>query len=311
MVINNEIIKPGKYKTVKIPVASLPSGTKIDLFAHVFRSKKPGPTLLLVGGVHGDEINGIEIVRRFSNLPIKSFLKNGSIIAVPLLNIYGFINFSREFPDGKDVNRSFPGSKSGSLASAVAYTFTKEILPLADFALDFHTGGKSVYNWPQARVFGADKKSVKLAQEFNMPVTVHSNLISKSLRKTAFTTKIPMVVFEGGESLRIDEYSIQEGLKGIKKVLVAKKMADLEVEKIKSLEFSSRSWVRSNKSGIFICEKKSGEFVKKGDILGRVTDPYNTYQVKVLSKLDGYIFGHNNNPVVNKGDALFHIGYNA
>ena len=284
MIINKQTIKAGETKTVKLPVANLPSGTEINLFAHVFRSENPGPTLLLVGGVHGDEINGVEIVRRFVDSEIGSFLKSGSIIAVPLLNVYGFINFSREFPDGKDVNRSFPGTKNGSLASAIAHKFTNEILPLADFAIDFHTGGKSVYNWPQARYSGGNSKSLELAKIFNMPVTVKSGLISKSLRKTAYSKKIPMIVFEGGESLRIDEYSIGEGLKGIRKVLVANKMANLDVEQIESLSFSLKSWIRSTRSGVFICEKKSGEFVKKGEILGRVTDPYNTYQMKVLAK---------------------------
>ncbi len=310
MVINKETIEPGEERQVRLQVANLPSGTEISLIAHVYRSKKPGPTLLLIGGVHGDEINGVEIVRRFMNRKIMNFLTAGTIIAVPLLNVYGFINFSREFPDGKDVNRSFPGAKAGSLAAAIAYKFTQEILPLADLAIDFHTGGKSVYNYPQVRYSAEDERSFKLAKEFNMPVTVQSGLISRSLRKTAYSKKIPMVVFEGGESLRIDELSIKEGISGILKVLKANGMTEMAVEAIESSTFSNKTWVRSNKSGIFICEKKSGDFVEKGGVLGRVTDPYNTYQSKIKSKVTGFIFGHNNNPVVNKGDALFHIGYN-
>ncbi len=309
MIICDQKIKPGQNKTIQIPVANLPSGTAINLFTHVFRSENPGPTLLIIGGVHGDEINGVEIVSRAVRSKIFKNLTCGNVIAVPLLNVYGFINFSREFPDGKDVNRSFPGSKSGSLASRIAYVFTQHVLPLADFALDFHTGGKSVYNYPQGRYTGEDPKSYELAKQFNMPYTIKSGLIAKSLRKTAFSKEIPMVVFEGGESLRIDDYSVKEGIRGIKNVLVQNKMLAAKETRISTREFNEKKWVRANRAGIFIQEKKSGEKVQKGDLLGTITDPYNTYQSKVFAKLSGTIFGHNNNPVVNKGDALFHIGY--
>lgn len=308
MKIYNTTIQPGQSATIQIPVANLPSGTEINLFAHVYRSKNPGPTLLVTGGVHGDEVNGIEIVRRAVREKMFSNLKAGAVIAVPLLNVYGFINFSRGFPDGKDVNRAFPGSKSGSLASMIAHAFTQEILPHADFALDFHTGGKSVYNFPQARYSVEDKESYTLACELNMPCTIKSGLIAKSLRKTAYFRKIPMVVFEGGESLRIDEFSIAEGLRGVKNVLISRGMRDGEPQIIESHELETKMWIRANKSGIFSLKKKSGDFVQKGELLGKITNPYNTYQTKVTAKMEGFIFGHNNNPVVNKGDALFHIG---
>ena len=308
MIIYNQTIKPGKSCTVQIPVANLPSGTEINLKAHVFRSKKPGPTVLLIGGVHGDEINGVELVRRAVGENMFKKLLCGTVIAVPLLNVYGFINFSREFPDGKDVNRSFPGTKSGSLASRVAHAFTRHLLPLADLAIDYHTGGKSIYNYPQVRYSEEDKASYELAKQFNMPFTIQSGLISRSLRKTACSQKIPMIVFEGGESLRIDNYSVKEGLRGLQNVLVANKMIAGKSKKVKSKTLESKTWVRANRSGVFILEKKSGDWVESGELLGRITDPYNTYQSNVKAKTSGYIFGHNNNPVVNKGDALFHIG---
>ncbi|MFT5823839.1 MAG: putative deacylase [Crocinitomix sp.] len=310
MIIHNKTIELGEKCTVQIPVANLPSGTEIDLFAHVYRSKVEGPTVLLIGGVHGDEINGVEIVRRAVQDKFFSSLICGSVIAVPLLNVYGFINFSRGFPDGKDVNRGFPGTKTGSLSARIAHTFTNNILPAADLAIDFHTGGNSIYNYPQARYTSEDPESYRLAQEMNMPCTLKSGLIPKSLRKTANNKGIPMVVFEGGESLRIDEYSINEGLRGIHNVLVHRGMIDGATKEVPDNSFSKKTWVRATRSGIVILEKKSGDFVQKGQLLARVTNPYNTYQSKVLSKVDGFIFGHNNNPVINKGDALFHIGYN-
>ena len=310
MKIYDRTIAPGESCTVQIPVANLPSGTEIDLFAHVFRSKNPGPTLLVIGGVHGDEINGIEIVRRAVRNKVFNSLKSGSVIAVPLLNVYGFINFSRGFPDGKDVNRGFPGTKLGSLASRIAHTFTQQILPAADFAIDFHTGGKSIYNYPQVRFSEGDPESVKLADELNMTYAIKSTLIPKSLRKTAFLKGIPMIVFEGGESLRVDEYAISEGLRGINNVLVHRNMIKGDEKRIPTNKLLNKTWIRANRSGIFNLEKKSGDFIQKGEVLGRITNPYNTYQSKVTARVEGFIFGHNNNPVVNKGDALFHIGYN-
>ena len=265
--------------------------------------------MLVIGGIHGDEINGIEIVRRAVKNGMFRKISKGSVIAIPLLNIYGFINFSRGFPDGKDVNRSFPGSKKGSLASRIAYTLTHDILPLCDFGLDFHTGGASVYNYPQVRAYRDDEESMKLAHEFNMPLVVKTGLITNSFRKAAHNKGIPIVVFEGGESLRMDEFSINEGLRGIISVMAAKGMIKSKVPKVKSVTFETNTWLRAHRSGVFVLHKTSGEKVKKGDILGIITDPYGGPETKVKARQNGIIFGHNNKPVINQGDALFHIGY--
>ena len=206
MIINNIEIKPGKNKTVELKISKLASGTSISIQAHIFRSKNEGPTIMIAGGVHGDEINGVEIVRRAVDSGIFHTLNCGTIIALPLVNIYGFINFSRELPDGKDVNRSFPGSKNGSLASRVAHVITHQILPHIDLGLDFHTGGSSIYNYPQVRAFRDDLKSLELAKIFNAPLTIESGLVPKSLRKEAHKKNIPMLVYEGGESLRLDDF---------------------------------------------------------------------------------------------------------
>lgn len=309
MVINGVEIKPGKKATIDIPVATLPSATKIDVVAHVYRARKPGPTALFLGGIHGDEINGIEIVRRAEKEKLFSKLKMGAVIAIPLLNVYGFINSSRDLPDGKDLNRNFPGKKSGSLASRLAYTLTKEILPHVDFAIDFHTGGKSLYNFPQVRVFKDDEASIELAKEFNMPFIIHTGLIKKSLRKIAHTNDIPMLVFEGGEAMRLDETSIAAGMKGIQRVLYAKGMVDQRVRRVRMIEIPDNRWIRATRSGMFISMKKSGDTVKKGEVLGQITGPFGNFQVKIKARRDAIIFGHNNSPVVNQGDALFHIGF--
>jgi len=309
MIINNYEVLPGKNATLRIPVASLPSGNTVNLFAHVYRSKKPGPTMLVIGGIHGDEINGIEIVRRAVKSGLFKKLKKGSVIAIPLLNIYGFINFSRGLSDGKDVNRSFPGSRKGSLASRIAYTLTHDILPLCDFGLDFHTGGASVYNYPQVRAYRDDEKCMELAQLFGAPHIVKTGLITNSFRKAAHVKGIPILVFEGGESLRMDEFSIEQGLKGIKSVLIGKGMTTGIETVSESLIFESNSWIRANRSGLFIHKKESGDAVEKGQVLGIISDPYGGPETKVRARKKGVIFGHNNKPVVSQGDALFHIGY--
>ncbi|UKN01106.1 succinylglutamate desuccinylase/aspartoacylase family protein [Paracrocinitomix mangrovi] len=302
-------IPPGKNITVDIPIFRLPTNTPIDIIAHVFRSKNEGPTMLVLGGIHGDELNGVEIVKRAEKSKMFHKLQAGTVIAVPLLNVFGFINFSRGLPDGKDVNRSFPGTKSGSLASRVAYALTKEILPHVDFGIDFHTGGKSIYNFPQSRAYSADPASIQLAEEFGMPCFIKGGLLNKSLRKTAHKMGIPMIVFEGGESSRMDEFSVDEALKGIQRVLVARNMVPAKkVASNKPIVIERSIWVRANRSGIFRCIKQSGDFVKKGDILGTISGPFGNFEVKVKAKNDGFIYGHNNLPVISQGDALFHIG---
>ena len=308
MIINKTEIKKGENKTVKLDISKLASGTVISIQANVFRSKKDGPTILVTGGVHGDEVNGVEIVRRAVHQNIFNHLNCGTVIAIPLVNIYGFINFSRDLPDGKDVNRSFPGSKNGSLASRVANVLTKHILPLVDYGLDFHTGGHSIYNYPQVRANKEDEKSLELAKIFNAPLLVKTGLINKSFRKEAFKHNVPMIVFEGGESLRLDDFSIREGINGIRRVLSHFNMIDEIVDGQQTQIITKHRWLRASVAGVFLPQIKSGEFFKKGDVLGVITNPYNQFEKKIIAKQDGFVFGHDNKPVINQGKALFHIG---
>jgi len=308
MIINKIEIKPGENKDVELRISKLASGTIVSLRAQIFRSKNEGPTILLTGGIHGDEINGVEIVRQSIKLGLFDDLNIGGIIAIPLVNIDGFNNFSRDLPDGKDVNRSFPGSKTGSLASRVANTISTLILPLVDFGLDFHTGGASIHNYPQVRVNKNDDQSLALAEVFNALLIVETGLVKKSLRKEAFAFDIPMIVFEGGESLRIDQNAINEGIRGIKRVLSHHNMIDENISPQSSQTIKEHKWLRAASAGIFVPIKKSGEHFKTGDTLGVITNPYNEFEKKIIAKQDGFIFGHDNKPVVNQGKALFHIG---
>jgi predicted deacylase len=308
--INGIDVMPGERKLIKLDVSKLPSGTKIHIDAHVFRSFEPGPCILIVGGVHGDEINGIQIVRKGVENRVFENLRIGSVIAIPLLNVFGFINFSRDVPDGKDVNRSFPGTLKGSLASRVARAVTKEILPNANFLLDFHTGGSSRYNLPQIRYSVLDPVARDLAYAFSPPVILQKTMIARSFRKVAFENKIPTIVYEGGESVRLDGFSIERGYEGMLRVLNHLGILDIQMPNRESIfHFNKTSWIRSPRAGLFIWTKKSGSHICKGEPVGVIKDPQGYSSHKVSASRDGFIIGHNNASVVHVGDALFHIAY--
>lgn len=308
IIIGKSKIARGDIKMVDLNVGTLPSGTKIEIKANVFRASEPGPCALMLGGVHGDEINGVEIVRKALEENIFDKLLKGTVIAIPLLNIFGFINFSREVPDGKDVNRSFPGTSNGSLASRVARALTKEILPQVDFGIDFHTGGASRYNFPQIRYSKTDKVAKALGEAFNAPYLIQKPLITKSLRKAAKDMGIPVIVYEGGESVRLDGFSISKGFEGMKRVLKSQGMlAEAKDANHKMIHVSKTGWIRAPKSGLFTWTRNSGVFIEKGELLGHIKNPYGTKTAKVIARKEGYIIGHNNASVVNQGDALFHI----
>jgi len=254
--------------------------------------------------LHGDEINGVETVRRSVMEGLFENLTSGSVIAIPLLNVYGFINFSRDAVDGKDVNRSFPGSVKGSLASRVAYTLSQTILPLVDFGVDFHTGGSSRYNYPQVRYTVGDSAAKTLAEQFAAPYLMEKKNLEKTLRHTAAGMDIPILVYEGGESLRFDGFSIDHGLKGMQRILFQQNMLKTDAPAHHSPKYFSKfTWMRAEESGMFMWMQASGAKVSKGEVLGVINSPHGNKEIRVLAKQDGYIVGHNNAPVVNAGDA--------
>ncbi len=310
ILIHNVQIDPGQQEIVKISVGQLPSGNLIKIQAHVYRSMEDGPVLLVLAGIHGDEVNGVEIVRRAIERGHFEQLQRGTVIAIPIVNIYGFINFSRDVPDGKDVNRSFPGNMKGSLASRVARTLTRKILPHADIVVDFHTGGLSHYNYPQIRFTRGDLLSEKLARYFSAPFLVAKPTIPKSLRKAALVKKKPTLVFEGGESLRYDGFSLEKGLTGLQRLMHSQGMVgETPPPATDPLLFRKTTWIRAPRAGMFLWYKCSGHRTYKGEVLGIINNPYGKGSVKVTASRDGYLIGHNNAPVVSQGDALFHVGY--
>lgn len=307
--IRGQKVGLGESKLIKIPIDRLPTGTLIEIPVYIFNGKKAGPTVLLQGGLHGDEVNSIELVRRL--LIDKSYkILCGCVIVVPLLNIFGFINLSRDM-HGKDVNRSFPGSKTGSLASRMAYYLMKELTENVDFGIDFHTGGGQRSNFPQIRYTPEDQNAKALATTFKAPMMFGSKLIAKSFRNACYRKGIPIIVYEAGESLRLDEEAIQQGIYGTLRVLRSFNMISSNVEipeGEESIIITKRKWIRAKVAGLFNLKVKNGDKVKKGHILGFIMDTYGETKFAVKAPQDGYIIAVNFFPIVNMGDALFHFG---
>lgn len=307
--INNHKVEPGEQKEIQLNIARLPTYTNIDLPVHVFRAQEEGPTLLLTGGLHGDELNGIEIVRRMIS---KDLLmpRKGSVIAIPLVNVYGFIQNVRGLPDGKDINRSFPGIKGGSLARLLAYTLMNEIVPQIDYGIDFHTGGAARSNYPQIRCTFDVEKNKELANAFKAPFVIHSSLIEKSFRKAAHKKGKHILVYEAGESTRFYDFGIQEGINGTLRLMKYLGMKEEAPKPIRVTEmYRKTTWVRAKYAGLFRPKIELGDEVKKRQILGHVTDPYGNEQFKFVCPHDGRVIGLNFAPVVHKGDALLHLAY--
>lgn len=301
-------IRPGEFKEVNINIARLPSRTQIDTPIYVYRAPVDGPVLALTAGMHGDEINGMEIVRRIIDAGHHKVLR-GTTVCMPIINVYGFLNYSREVPDGKDVNRSFPGSKSGSLASRVAWHLTHDIIPFIDAGIDFHTGGSMRTNYPQVRCVMQEPRNVELANAFHAPFTIDSPFRPHSLRQTAAKKGKNIIVYEGGESLRMDFQAIEEGINGTLRLMKFLNMIDEAPKaKVPSKIVWNSSWIRARTAGIFHPHIQAGDLIDKGQLVGSITDPFGEFRERIKSPVTGHVVGLNNNPVVNAGDALMHVG---
>ena len=256
-----------------------------------------------MAGMHGDEVNGIETIRRMLRRDLLQPAR-GTVVAIPILNIYGFLNFSREVPDGKDVNRAFPGSPRGSLASRVAHRFMREIMPLLDCGIDFHTGGAARANFPQVRCeLGVDAATDALAAAFGAPFTLHAGLRPGSVREAAQRLGKRLIVFETGESLRLDEPGIELAVAGTLRVLHHLGMGPAAPAPAQpSIVCRRHTWLRARFAGLFRAHVQNGVFLEKGQVYGSVADPYGERAVRLESPVSGYVV-----PVVNQGDALLHL----
>ncbi|MEP5256245.1 MAG: succinylglutamate desuccinylase/aspartoacylase family protein [Winogradskyella arenosi] len=300
----------GQSAKVSFNVAKLHTQNTIDVPVIIERSKKPGPVVLITAGIHGDEVNGVEIVRQIISKGLNK-PKRGTIICIPVINVFGFIHLNREFPDGRDLNRVFPGTSAGSLASRVANKLVNEILPHADLVLDFHTGGANRFNAAQIRIIKDDPYLDELANVFGAPFVLYSKNLSKSFRKTCFKSGIPILLFEGGKSSYIDNSITNTAVNGTKRVLHHLNMLgrNFKVSQPKKpcIHLLDSKWIRAKYSGMFKATIGINSEVTKGDILGSITDPYGSFNHFVKAPNNGYIFNINESPIIYQGDAIFHI----
>lgn len=306
-VILGHEIKKGKRAVLEMDVAKLHTRNNLSVPVIIERSKKDGPVLLLIGGVHGDEVNGVAIVRDIIRKKINK-PQIGTVICIPVFNVLGYLNQQREFPDGRDLNRMFPGSASGSLASQFAYKFTKEIAPLVDYIIDFHTGGASRENFPNVRCDFKNKRALELAKLFGAKFIVDSNYILKSIRDTFDKMGKTILLYEGGKSLYIDDNVISCGVNGTLNIMkhLGMQEGDL-ITDIKSVMLTKNKWLRAPHSGIFESLVKNGSNVKQKEVIGRISDPYGEFERKIFAPFDCCIYGLNTAPIVYKGDAIFHV----
>lgn len=311
LIIFDTPIKYG-HNVVNIEIAKLHTRTPLFIPIIIERSRKAGPTILLSAGIHGDEVNGVEIVRQIIT---KKYNKpdRGMIICIPIVNVFGFLNQDRKFPDGRDLNRSFPGSPKGSLASRFAHHIMTEIVPHVDYVIDYHTGGASRFNFAQIRYNPNDKECEELAKVFGTKFIMRASTRDHSFRDVVSSLGKKVLMFEGGKAMHLDRIVTKAGIEGTMRVLHKLKLRDFTKELARDekpnapIVVNSSSWVRAKYSGMFRSYKANGSFVSKGERIGTITDPFGDFEKIVKAKWDGYVICVNHNPIVNQGDALMHI----
>jgi predicted deacylase len=318
--IAGKTVGPGERRRIALPVASLPTQGQLTMTVEAICGRESGPRLFLCAAIHGDELNGIEIIRIILEHVNPKNLR-GALVVVPVVNIFGFLNQSRWLPDRRDLNRSFPGSKKGSLASRMAHLFMNEVVAHCTHGIDLHTGSASRNNMPQVRADLTSPETLRLAEAFSAPVIVHSALRDGSLREAATEAGLHMLVYEGGASSRFNAEAIACGAEGVLSVMDALGMfsgkSAVPVLKIPGREKHSRrirptifgkaTWIRARRSGLFRASVSLGERVEKSQVLGEVADAFGERCADVRAASEGVVIGLQENPIVNRGDALIHL----
>lgn len=273
----------------------------------VINGKYPGPTVWLSGAIHGDELNGVEVVRRV--LPhVDQRTLRGAIIAVPVVNVFGFVEQSRYLPDGRDLNRSFPGSARGSMASQLAALFMKEVVMQCELGIDLHTAAAHRTNVPQVRANLDDEDTRSLAEAFGAPFIIDARLRDGSVRAAASKRGIKVLLYEAGQIHRFDEAAIELGVDGVLRVLEAMGMGNWETPPYSPpVEVRATRWVRARRAGLMTMEVDLGSEVGKGDVLGSISDALGNRSTRVSAPSSGHVIALNQNPLVTQGEALVHL----
>ena len=307
--IAGHTIKPGERMQFDLPAANLYTHAPLNMPVEVIHGRRAGPVLLVCAAIHGDELNGVEIIRRLRSLRALNRI-SGTLVLVPVVNLFGFIHQSRYLPDRRDLNRCFPGSEKGSLASRIAHLFFNEVVCHCTHIIDLHTAAVNRDNLPQIRAALDEPGVMEMAHGFSIPVIINAGLIDNSLRFEAGQQSIPVITYEAGEALRLSEQSIVTGVRGIVSVMrtlgmiAAGRTRKLQVEPYIA---TSTSWFRAPGDGVFRPLAKLGSRVRKGETLGVISSPFTSQEEILVAPSDGIVICVHKLPLVNEGDALFHI----
>lgn len=308
--INGTRVAAGTRALINLQLAQLYTGTPLTLPVHVVHGRHDGPAMFVSAAIHGDELNGVEVIRRLLRHRSLRNLR-GTLLAVPMVNIYGVMDHSRYLPDRRDLNRVFPGTDSGSMAARLAHTFMTEIVAHCHYGIDLHTGAIGRANLPQIRANLDDPETERLARAFGVPVLINSSLRDGSLREAAAEAGVSMLLYEAGEALRLDEFSIRAGVSGVIGVMREIGMLGKARRRRTVAEpFIARSsqWMRAPESGLCLPQVPLGARVSKGQVLALIADPVSGREDPVESSTSGIVIGRSNQPLVHEGEALFHIG---
>lgn len=304
-------VQPGRTARFELPFARLPTGGEAALPVAVVNGRYAGPHVWLSAAIHGDELNGIDIIRRVLRR-VEGRRLHGALIAVPIVNVFGFLNQSRYLPDRRDLNRSFPGSPRGSLAGRLAGLFMREVVGQCSVGIDLHTASNHRSNSPQLRADLDDPATLDLVRAFGAPFSIHARLRDGSLRQAASERGIRVLVYEGGQAHRFDEEVITAGVDGILRVLTQLGMGAWETPApLETRTARSTTWVRARRGGIVQIGVPLGTRVERGDPLGSISDSFGTRPTRLRARAPGWVIARSLLPLVAPGDALVHVANDA
>lgn len=306
--IGDAIIAPGHRQRLELPVARLPTQTLMSLPIEVIRGADDGPRVWLSAALHGDELNGVEIIHRVTQR-LHPRRMSGAVIAVPVVNVFGFINRTRDLPDGRDLNRSFPGSPRGSLAGRLAHLFMTQIVGQCTHGIDLHTAGGHRTNLPQVRCNLEDADTRKCAEAFAAPIMIQGDAPPGSLREVVAHRGVPIIAYEAGEPHRFNAEAISIGVQGVLRVLAKLGMIRNPYRRPtrQPMEAASRTWLRARRSGMLRLSAKLGQWVYRDQQVGVIYDAFGGREAPVTSPDAGLVIGHTNHPLVSEGEAILHI----
>lgn len=307
--ICNEAIQPGEKANLALQMPEQYSCAPLYMPIKVIHGKQAGPCLLIFATINGNEMNGLEVVNRLVNQIDPKDLK-GTLIAVPVLNVYGLTHYPKVLPSGLNLNHCFPGQSTGNYGERIAHIFTEELIKKADYCIELQTGAVNHNILPQIYCNFENQKTKELAKAFQTPVITNVLLNGNTLRQTTESLNIPLIVYQAGEAMRFDENAINLGLEGSKNIMRTVGMLSDEkpVTEFNPVFSQDEDWLIAHKGGIMHVHVELGQSISKGDILGTITDPFSSdLEEKIKATQDGIIVGINMTPIIHEGLSIFKV----